>query len=111
MSDTHKIKIKEGQADGTLKLSDGGHTFAKNKDLISWTITKDIEVTSIESIDKKSGDDIFSTPPHPNGSEWIAEIKDDLPANCEYEYAITWNGKYGRQVFDPKISVNPSFNS
>ena len=35
MSDTHTIKIKQGNADGTLDLSDGGHTFAKNTDFIS----------------------------------------------------------------------------
>ena len=108
MSQTHQIKIKQGNADGTLQLSDGGHTFAKNKDFVSWTIKKDIEVTSIEKIEKKSGDDIFKTPPHPNGGDWIAEIKDGLPKDSVYEYSITWNGKFGRQVFDPKISVNPS---
>lgn len=107
MSDTHKIKIKQGSADGSLDLSDGGHTFAKNKDFISWTIKNNTDVTSIEKIEKKSGDDIFKTLPHFNGGDWIAEIKDDLPKNCEWEYSITWNGKFGLLVHDPKISVNP----
>ena len=108
MSDTHTIKIKQGNADGTLDLSDGGHTFAKNKDFISWTIKKDIEVSSIEKIEKKSGADIFKTLPHSNGGEWIAEIKDNLPKDSEWEYSITWSGKFGQLVFDPLISVNPS---
>ena len=108
MSDTHNIKIKQGNADGTLDLSDGGHTFAKNTDFISWTIKKGVDVTSIEKIEKKSGADIFKTPPHQNGGDWIAEIKDNLPKDSEWEYSITWNGKFGRLVFDPIISVNPS---
>jgi hypothetical protein len=108
MSDTHTIKIKQGNADGTLDLSDGGHTIARNKDFISWNIKQGTEVTSIERIEKKSGIDIFKTPPYFNGDDWIAEIKDDLPKDCEWEYAIIWNGKFGRQVHDPKISVNPS---
>ena len=108
MSDTHTIKIKQGNADGTLDLSDGGHTFAKNKDFISWNIKKGTEVTSIEKIEKKSGADIFKTPPHFNGSDWVAEIKDDLPKDSEWVYSITWNGKFGRLVYDPIISINPS---
>jgi hypothetical protein len=95
MSDVHEIKIKKGHSDGTLTLSDGGSTRAKNKDLIIWTIKDGIEVTSIESINKKSGTEIFKNPAYSNGTIWTAEIKDDLPDDCEYEYKIAWNGKFG----------------
>ena len=108
MANTHKIKIKKGYSNGNLKLRPG-HTYAKNKEFIRWIIKAE-EVTSIECIDKKSGTDIFATLPHRDGTttDWIAEIKNDLPDDCEYVYSITWNGKWGRQVYDPKISVNPT---
>ena len=106
MSNVHEIKIKKGYSDGTLKLSPK-QTFARNKDFISWIIDSDT-VTSIEKIEKKSGADIFIIPPHANGRDWSAEIKDNLPADSECEYLIGWNGKYGPKVFDPKISVNPT---
>jgi len=104
----HEIKIKKGYSDGTLKLSPR-QTIAKNKDFISWCIKDDGEVTSIENIEMKDGStDIFIIPPHRNGDQWSAEIKDGLPDDTEYEYSITWNGKWGGKEYDPKISVNPS---
>jgi hypothetical protein len=108
MANTHKIKIKEGYSNGHLRLKPK-HTYAKNKELIRWTIRTD-DVTSIESINMCGGTDIFKTLPHRDGTttDWIAEIKDDLPNDCEYEYSISWNGKYGSQIYDPKISVNPT---
>ena len=112
MSSTRTIKIKKGYPDGTLDLSDGGHTQAYKKDYIIWTIKKHQDITSIEKIEKKSGTDIFKTPPKPNGiqpgSDWIAEIKDNASDYSEYIYSITWNGTWGRRIYDPKISVKPS---
>ncbi len=110
MSETHKIKIKKGYSDGRLKVSPK-HLRAKNKDFVSWRITADDEeVSSIENIIIKEGStNIFKTLPHPDGSRWSAEIKDDLPEDSECEYSIIWNGKWGPQEHDPKITVNPSF--
>lgn len=108
MSNTRKITIKNGYSDGTLQLSDKGHTRADKKDFICWSIKKNIDVTSIEEIKKKSGPDIFKTGPHPNGDEWSAEIDHDAPDNAVYEYRIEWNGTWGHQVCDPKISIRPS---
>ncbi|MBA2499237.1 MAG: hypothetical protein H0V30_05875 [Chitinophagaceae bacterium] len=111
MSNTHTIKIKEGFSNGELKLRPR-HTYSKNKELIRWTI-KDCDVYSIVKMDKKTGVDIYEVLPHPEDttnrkSDWIAKIKDDLPPDTEYEYSISWDGKYGPKEMDPKITVNPS---
>lgn len=111
MSSTHKIKIKEGYSNGELKLRPR-HTYAMQKDLVRWTI-KDEDVYSIVKMEKKTGVDIFEVSPHPEDttnrkSDWIAKIKDNLPPNTEYEYSISWEGKYGPKETDPKITVNPT---
>jgi len=108
MANTHTIKIKEGFSTGRLKLKPK-HTYARNKEFIRWTIKCD-EVSAIEAIEKKSGTDIFKTLPHQDGTstDWIAEIKDDLPSDSVYEYKIVWNGQFGKVETDPKISVNPT---
>ncbi len=110
MSETHKIKIKKGYSDGSLKVSPK-HARARNKDFVSWRITADDdEVTSIENIIIKEGStNIFLIPPHPDGGRWSAEIRDGLPEDSVCEYSIAWNGKWGPQEHDPKITVNPSF--
>src|SRR5687768_9190868 len=112
MSEVHPIKIKKGYADGRLKLSDDGETRAKKTDFIVWTIKDDIQVSSITGITKKSGSDIFITPPSPypgsEGKIWTAQIMDSPPLSPPYEYSIHWTGDYGDQTYDPKISIDPS---
>lgn len=111
MSDVNEIKIKKGFADGSLDLSDRGHTRAKKKDIIVWTIKDDIEVVSIEAIEKKYGNEIFVSQPSPcgDGSFWTAKIKSDAVIGHEWEYLIRWRHEDGSmKECDPLISIRPS---
>jgi len=109
------IKILKGYSNGTLELSDNGHTKAKKGKGIKWKIkdqsdANSIKVVSIESIYLKStSGNIFSVRPYRDGDKWKAEIDESASTNAESEYAIRWQDPEGNvRTHDPKISVLPS---
>ncbi|HVG17382.1 MAG TPA: hypothetical protein VM935_20580 [Chitinophagaceae bacterium] len=111
------IKILKGFPNGTLELSDRGHTKAKKGNAIKWKIRDrsdkhSIEVASIECIELKEGsDDIFSSSPHRDGDTWKATIDRTAAAYDASDYAIKWKDCKGNEyTHDPKISVLPSDN-
>ena len=98
-------------SNGTLTLSDHGHTRASRRDSVSWHIGQNSGVDSITLIQKKpSSPDIFSTPPRQQGMNWRGEISSTAPFYPEYEYSIFWlaDDKSGPHEYDPKISVKPT---
>ncbi len=107
------IKIEKGNLNGTLKLSDRGHTKAKKGRTIKWKIKDTSNVTSILNIQLKDNTtDIFSRLPYKDdedGRKWKAEIDEDADDYAECEYSITWLGDDGKtNTHDPKITVMPS---
>lgn len=107
---TRVIKIKKGYtSNGNLDLSDHGHTTAGPGDTILWQIKSGSGVDSIQSIDVKGGSaNIWSSAPHPQGSNWTGNIMSSVPAVMEYNYKVTWLKNGNAYVCDPKIAVRPS---
>ena len=112
-----KITILSGNSDGTLNLSDGGHTRAVGNESIKWDIDSNSNVASISSIRAvRDPDDIFSVRPQRDDVEttkWKAKIKGNARVHAQCKYAIDWVGKQdgnvpGSHTHDPLISIKPS---
>ncbi|MEP6596945.1 MAG: hypothetical protein ABJA71_13415, partial [Ginsengibacter sp.] len=105
------IKILASKSsNGTLTLSDHGHSQASRGDSVTWQIGNKSGVASITSVQKKPfSPEIFSTPPRRQGSNWRGVISSTTPSYTNYEYSIFWlaNDGTGPYEYDPKISVNP----
>jgi len=94
-----------------LEILGGEDTWAEKGKDIKWKIKDGAKnVTSIEYINKKDGDDIFSEEPKKEDSKkWKAKIKKNAGDYDEYTYLITWKDTNGiEHTHDPKISVLPS---
>ena len=105
------IQIIRGDSNGTLEMSDNGHTKAKKKESIKWMIDNGSNVNTIESIDLKSGTtNIFSSgPDRVNDRLWKAEIAESAAIGTECMYNIRWRDTSGNSnLFDPVISIKPS---
>ncbi len=103
---------------GELILLPANHVRAKKRETINWRLASGCGVASIVEIEMSPSPpyppstNIFSTPPHPNGSasKWKAVISNFAPDYSEYNYYIKWSPEGGGddQTFDPKISIMPS---
>ena len=109
---TRPIKITSGNtADGSLQLSDRGHTEAEAGDTILWQIANKSGVGAITAIEEKSDStDIFSSPPRKRGNNWVGVIDRAAPSKAEYQYSIVWTAEDGSgpYTFDPKITIKPT---
>ncbi len=112
---SEKIIIGNGNTyDGSLELSDNGHTLAKAGTKIKWEIMDGSNVGSIVYITPKIESDfkIFSVHPKKDGSKFKAKIKHDAIDYDDCEYNIHWKAKDNSEtihIHDPKISIDPSF--
>jgi len=108
---TRPIKITSADtSDGSLQLSDRGHTIAEGGDTILWQIGNGSGVESITAIQEKpDSTNIFSTAPHKKGRNWTGDIDPAAPPKAEYLYSIVWMAEDGSgpYTFDPKISIKP----
>jgi hypothetical protein len=109
---TRPIKIMAGNtADGSLQLSDRGHTVAEGGDTILWQIANKSGVASITAIEEKADStNIFSEPPHKKGNNWVGVVDPEAPPKAEYVYSIVWmaGDGSGPYTFDPKITIKPA---
>lgn len=111
---SEKIKIIKGYLNGTLELSDKGHTRARKGNSLKWKIKDGSDATSIKvaSIEIKIEQDpsnIFSIKPNNDEGEWKAEIDKHAADNAECKYSIHWKDCDGNdRIHDPKISIKPS---
>lgn len=109
---TRPIKITAGNtSDGSLELSDHGHTEAEGGDTILWQIANKAGVGSITAIQEKpDSTDIFSTRPGKRGHNWVGVIDSGAAPKAEYLYSIVWMAEDGSgpYTFDPKISIKPT---
>lgn len=109
---TRPIKITAGDpSNGSLTLSDHGHTVAEGGDTILWQIQNKSGVASITAIQEKpDSTNIFSTTPRKRGNNWMGVIDTAAAPEAEYLYSIVWMAEDGSgpYTFDPKITIKPT---
>lgn len=92
-----------------LELSDGGTTYARRNDHITWEIGAGSGVAAITGIYWKRGDDVFVRRPRkkPLSTSWAGRIKDE-PQKMTEEYSIGFKKTPdGNEIiYDPIIQVN-----
>ena len=108
---TRPVQIISGNAtNGTLVL-DKHRREAHAGDTILWHIKNHSGVYSIISIEPKpDAQNIWQTPPAPQGSNWRGVIKSSAPDNYDYNYLIKWKAtKDGNPLTqDPIITIRPT---
>jgi hypothetical protein len=107
--DQQVIHIKSGNpTNGSLDLSDTGHSYVARFTRITWVIDDNSNVGSIKDIGKKKGSpSIFILAPTRKGSNWTGKVV--FVPQLDYQYYITWTekGNGNSHTYDPKISVKP----
>jgi hypothetical protein len=105
----YHIHIESGNpSDGSLQLSDNGHTNAHKGADVNWHID-DADITSIRIEAKSGSPNIWSTFPAERGNRWTGETSLGAPDNAQWKYSIIWTSSGGgTHTHDPIIAIRPT---
>jgi Tfp pilus assembly protein PilW len=105
------ISISGINPDGSLILSDNGSTNVNPADTVTWQLSPNSGVASINGIIDSSTTDVFSPDPArlANSSNWQGTVNPLIARGSEERYTINYTRANGSETgsFDPKIQVNP----
>jgi hypothetical protein len=108
---TKVIIISHGDpSTGVLQVPDIG---ADRTHKVIWQIRNNSGVDSIAAIvPKTSTENIWATPPHPQGNHWEGDVSASARYGAVHSYSIHWRAVPAGPVLhhDPKITIKPDAN-